>query len=343
MEIEALRTVVRGTDEPYHSMARGLNATEAAACINAIATSTYRIKRYDLALPLLKIAKAMLDEPGSKVKGLAAGFVANNYGSSRYSYVLDSLSEGVAYIHADDIALTSHGEEDRDAALLEAMRAYEEQINNAHARSEGPKWDAVANYAECCLLKGWLADALSTCDGLEAEIAHQGQGSSDYMARCLLVRARVKYAIAQERLVVTGGISAVNERITDMPQGARKKHRASAGAVERMFREARKDAVDSLALKADLKGVLHVDVRKANELIGQIDASVDKSNDISIEQKNAIKNTEQDKLESKLRKVSRSLRPVELVMRISRGDKVDLWDMFGLEEDVFNERFDGAL
>lgn len=361
MEIRALQTVFQIEKGTYDVVAKGKNANVAAGCINSVATSSYRIKRYDIGLCLSKIAKAMRDAPGSKVSDGIASYIANNYGSTRLSYVTDVLSEGMSYASPGDISLTEDGAKNKEEALDGALRAYREVINASHRAGRTPDWNKIANYAECCLLKGqsvknkgqiddeqggstagWQATAMATCDGLKAVIEVAGQGKSRYMARCLLVRARVALDIARCGFKVEGGTSAIAGEIGELLE-VKESPEATPEDIRSRFESAREDAVESLCLSVDLKGPSHVDVRKAEELIREIDDAVAESRLLDDDVKDSIKRVDLDKQNVALQSVSRALRPEELVMRIVRGDRVDLWDLFGLSEEEFIRRFDKAL
>ena len=331
LEVEGLRTVLRvvGNEHEgytWESLVVGDRATDVADALNAVGTSCYRIKRYDVAIPLLTVARTMTAAKGSKVVRATADRIANNYGAARYGFVRDCDGQGVSYPDAGwllfdagsgvrrgwgrAISATGAGRLLRDEMLAEAVDAYGASVKKMR-ESGSYRWEPMGNYAECLAARGDLDGAREVADDLVRDVRLKKDGSND-LARALVVRARVLLGLAKR---------ARDAEADD-----------DAAEADALLAAARADVMRSRELKVKEKGPFHVDVVKADGLLGEIDGLM------------GTTVGEGQAPGERLRARPHVIPSAQAVTNgIVRGEDLGAWDVLGMSEEDFERRFGGAL
>ena len=250
-EIEAARIVMAHVEREIESdgdpslidLLKTPSMGYVADVFNALAVSSYRLKRYDIALPLSRIAVDMLDRARWRLSLTTAGRVERNYGVICYSFAHDYYSGGV---------YRAKGNPENRCGQQGLIR--NEGLEAAEARYGRRKlagWQDVISYAECKAELGRYEEARKDLECIRDEILIKQQGNSSYMGRCAAVLARVYFALAQD-----------NRAAAD-PSGTSEKKDA-------LLLDALRCAVESFEITIRFDGPSHLDVKKRFALIVQI-------------------------------------------------------------------------
>ncbi|OUP08477.1 hypothetical protein [Collinsella sp. An2] len=351
-EIDSIRALLRIAPEEWKKCARGKCGDELAACFNAIAISTYRIKRYDVAVPLVNVAYAMCEVDGSTVTKKTKSRVLNNYGAVRYSMEEDLTSPGASL--PPEVHIKPDGEDSveylRDQ-FDNAIGVYERAFEESKSQGQTENWESTANWALLLWRSGKRNQALNVINGLRDRIIDRGQGGSNYMARCLLVRARIL-------LDKPGGIDG---KMEVGKSGGEKQGPARDGELV----EAMQNAMDAWGIKKRRKGKEHVDLPKIeaviidvlaamNELVGNNEpAAMGLANKVNTTRAKRQPSLRMGVEDCELKVVglgrgplSKNPRPAYVVASLlARGDDVDIDEILGISDpaELQQKRFGEAM
>lgn len=350
-EVDSIRVLLRIAPEEWKRCARGKYGDELAACFSAIAVSTYRIKRYDVAVPLVNVAYAMCEVDGSTVTEKTKSRVFNNYGAVRYAMEEDLGSPGVSLPSGVHVKL----DEGRSGRYLKgqldnAIDVYRQIFEEGRAQGRPENWEATTNWALLLWRNDKRDEALDVINGLRDRIIDRRQGGSNYIARCLLVRARIL-------LDKSGGVDGKMK--AGKSGGEKRKPDLEGNLVEAM-----QDAMVAWDIKKRQKGREHVDLPKIEAMIFKVLAAMNK---LAGDDKSAAKdladkvNAARAKQQPSLRLVVedreirvtglgrgslvKNPRPAHAVASLlARGDDIDIDEILGISDLAeLQKRFGEAM
>lgn len=325
LEIEALRAVLGVEGRRWDSVLKGKNASVFVDCINSVAMSCYRLKRYDLALPLISVAYGIIDFDKKHAVGKSVETrIRNNFAAIRYGFLADCVEprsiNGVSW--PMPVADSNNAERDndngrkcdtriipcfvspfRDGLLEEMINEGREKTRNLFMPGNDMAWKSAFNYISCLMLSDEHID--EACDAIrrcEDNINAEKQGKSDYMLRCLTIKSRILIKMALK--------DTQNKK--------------------KYLDEAREAAEKANGLAVDILGSMHVDVLKNKKLINEINEYVKAPDSIEFGK------TEK----GEYREASIVRIPATTVAgNIVRGDMVFLEDVFSLSQKDLEKKF----